>query len=106
MTGRSAAYSVSVTKAESFGTRTRSKPAKPGVTKAEVKEAKNQYDIAKLNLLKNKEDIDLSLRQSYYNMREAEKRFEGIGRHQVGPGIGSIGDLLLIAWRGGHEKRT
>ncbi len=46
-----------------------------GVTKAEVKEAKNQYDIAKLNLLKNKEDIDLSLRQSYYNMREAEKRF-------------------------------
>ena len=46
-----------------------------GVTKAAVKEAKNQYDIAKLNLLKDKEDIDLSLRQSYYNMREAEKRF-------------------------------
>ncbi|MCI6159418.1 MAG: TolC family protein [Selenomonadaceae bacterium] len=46
-----------------------------GVTKAEVQEAKNQYDIAKLSLLKDKEDIDLSLRQSYYNMREAEKRF-------------------------------
>lgn len=46
-----------------------------GVTKAEIKEAENQRDIAKLNVLKTKESIDLDLRQAYYNMREAEKRF-------------------------------
>ena len=46
-----------------------------GVTKAEIKEAENQRDIAKLTVLKDKETIDLDLRQAYYNMREAEKRF-------------------------------
>ena len=46
-----------------------------GVTKAAVRTAETSRDVAKLNLLKAKEDIDLSVRQAYYNMREAEKRF-------------------------------
>ena len=46
-----------------------------GLTRAEVKSAKTDYDVARLNLLKDKEDIDLSVRQAYYSMREAEKRF-------------------------------
>ena len=46
-----------------------------GVTKAEVSSAVTSRDVAKLNLLKAKEDIDLSVRQAYYNLREAEKRF-------------------------------
>lgn len=46
-----------------------------GVTNAQVRTAQNNLDIARLNLLKDKEDIDYNLRQSYYNMREAEKRF-------------------------------
>ena len=46
-----------------------------GVTNAQVRTAQNNLDIARLNLLKDKETIDYNLRQSYYNMREAEKRF-------------------------------
>ena len=46
-----------------------------GVTKAQVSTAVTNRDVAKLNLLKAKEDIDLSVRQAYYNLREAEKRF-------------------------------
>ena len=46
-----------------------------GITRAEVKSAQTDYDVARLNLLKDKEDIDLSVRQAYYSMREAEKRF-------------------------------
>ncbi|MDD6119176.1 MAG: TolC family protein [Selenomonadaceae bacterium] len=46
-----------------------------GVTKAKIKEAENQRDVAKLQVMKDKESIDLNLRQAYYNMREAEKRF-------------------------------
>lgn len=50
-----------------------------GVTRAQVTAAENQRDIAKLTLDKDKEDIDLSVRQAYYNMREAEKRFNSTG---------------------------
>lgn len=46
-----------------------------GVTKAEIKAAENDIEIAKLNLQKDKENVDLAVRQAYYNMREAEKRF-------------------------------
>lgn len=46
-----------------------------GVTRAQVKSAETDRDIAKLNYLKDKENIDLAVRQAYYNMREAEKRF-------------------------------
>ena len=50
-----------------------------GVTRAQVTAAENQRDIARLTLDKDKEDIDLSVRQAYYNMREAEKRFNSTG---------------------------
>lgn len=50
-----------------------------GVTRAQVTAAENQRDIAKLTIDKDKEDIDLSLRQAYYNMREAEKRLNSTG---------------------------
>ncbi|MCR5758487.1 MAG: TolC family protein [Selenomonas sp.] len=46
-----------------------------GVTRAQVKTAETSRDVAKLNYLKDKEQIDLDVRQAYYNMREAEKRF-------------------------------
>lgn len=46
-----------------------------GVTRAQVKTAETSRDVAKLNYLKDKEAIDLAVRQAYYNMREAEKRF-------------------------------
>ena len=46
-----------------------------GITRAQVKSAETNRDIAKLNYLKDKEQIDLAVRQAYYNMREAEKRF-------------------------------
>lgn len=46
-----------------------------GVTKAEIKAAENNLDISKLNLQKDKENVDLAVRQAYYSMREAEKRF-------------------------------
>ena len=46
-----------------------------GVTRAQVKTAETSRDVAKLNYLKDKEAIDLAVRQAYYHMREAEKRF-------------------------------
>lgn len=46
-----------------------------GVTKAQVDSAKTDLDIAKLNMEKDEEAVDLELREAYYNMREAEKRF-------------------------------
>ncbi|MBR2215915.1 MAG: TolC family protein [Selenomonadaceae bacterium] len=46
-----------------------------GVTAAAVQSAETERDIAKLNLDKDKEDVDLALRQAYLNMREAEERF-------------------------------
>lgn len=50
-----------------------------GLTRAKVQEAETSRDVAKLNLTKDQEDIDLSLRQAYYNMREAEKRLNSTG---------------------------
>lgn len=50
-----------------------------GLTRAKVRKAEVSRDIAKLNLTKDKEDIDLSVRQAYYNMREAEKRLNSTG---------------------------
>ena len=46
-----------------------------GVTQAAVDTAKTARDVAQLTLQKDKEDVDLAVRQAYYNMREAEKRF-------------------------------
>ena len=45
-----------------------------GVTKAQVDAAETERDIAKLNMEKDEEAVDLELREAYYNMREAEKR--------------------------------
>ena len=50
-----------------------------GVTKAAVQAAEASRDTAKLNLVKDQENIDYALRQAYYNMREAEKRFNSTG---------------------------
>lgn len=50
-----------------------------GLTRAKVQKAEASRDIAKLTLTKDQEDIDLSLRQAYYNMREAEKRLNSTG---------------------------
>lgn len=47
-----------------------------GVTKGAVDEAKANRDIAELTVTRDRETIDLTVRQAYYNMREAEKRFE------------------------------
>ncbi len=46
-----------------------------GVTRAQIKSAETDRDIAKLTYQKDKESIDLAVREAYYNMREAEKRF-------------------------------
>ena len=46
-----------------------------GVTRAQVDEAEVARDVARLTLEKDKETVDLNLRTAYYNMREAEKRF-------------------------------
>lgn len=46
-----------------------------GVTRGQVDEAKTAEEIANLTLQKDQDDIDYSVRQAYYNMREAEKRF-------------------------------
>lgn len=46
-----------------------------GVTKAQVDAATTERDIAKLTMEKDEEAVDLELREAYYNMREAEKRF-------------------------------
>lgn len=45
-----------------------------GVTEAAVDKAKTNYEIAELQVKKDKEDIDLNVRQQYYNMREAQRR--------------------------------
>lgn len=50
-----------------------------GLTRAKVQQAEASRDKAKLTLTKDQEDIDLSLRQAYYNMREAEKRLNSTG---------------------------
>lgn len=50
-----------------------------GLTRAKVQQAEASCDKAKLTLTKDQEDIDLSLRQAYYNMREAEKRLNSTG---------------------------
>ena len=50
-----------------------------GVTKAKVDEAKIARDVAKLNLQKDQETADLTLRTAYYNMREAERRLDSTG---------------------------
>lgn len=50
-----------------------------GLTRAKVQQAEASRDKAKLILTKDQEDIDLSLRQAYYNMREAEKRLNSTG---------------------------
>lgn len=50
-----------------------------GLTRARVQQAEASRDKAKLTLTKDQEDIDLSLRQAYYNMREAEKRLNSTG---------------------------
>lgn len=50
-----------------------------GVTKAKVKSADNDIDVARLTLQKDKEAADLTLREAYYNMREAEERFNSTG---------------------------
>jgi outer membrane protein len=46
-----------------------------GVTQAEIDAAKTAAEVADLTLKKDQEDVDLAVRQAYYNMREAEKRF-------------------------------
>ena len=46
-----------------------------GSVEASVDRAKAARDIAALTLNKNLNDVDLSVRKAYYNMREAEKRF-------------------------------
>ena len=46
-----------------------------GVTRGAVDAAKTEEEVAALTLQKDQEDIDYSVRQAYYNMREAEKRF-------------------------------
>jgi len=45
-----------------------------GVTKAKVKAAEVELETARLQLQKDQENVDLEIRQAYYNMREAEKR--------------------------------
>ena len=46
-----------------------------GITRAQIDSAKTERDIARLQLDKARDDVDLTVRQDYYNMREAEKRF-------------------------------
>lgn len=46
-----------------------------GVTSAAIDTAKTNRDVALLTLQRDREDVDYQLRQAYYNMREAEKRF-------------------------------
>lgn len=46
-----------------------------GVTRAKVQSADNDLDVAQLTLERDRENIDYAVREAYYNMREAEKRF-------------------------------
>jgi len=45
-----------------------------GVTRAAVDKAKTALEVAKLNMENDQESVNISVRQAYYNMREAEKR--------------------------------
>ncbi len=46
-----------------------------GVTEAAVDKAKTARDQAELTLVKDKEDVSFAVRELYYSMREAERRF-------------------------------
>ena len=46
-----------------------------GVTKAAVDAAETERDTALLTLKRDRENVDLSVRTAYYNMKEAQKRF-------------------------------
>ena len=46
-----------------------------GVTEAAVDKAKTARDKAELTLVKDKEDVSFAVRELYYSMREAERRF-------------------------------
>lgn len=46
-----------------------------GVTEAAVDKAKTARDQAELTLARDKEDVSFAVRQLYYSMREAERRF-------------------------------
>lgn len=46
-----------------------------GITHAKIDSAKTDEAVAKLNLQKAQNDVDLAVRTAYYNMKEAEKRF-------------------------------
>jgi len=46
-----------------------------GVTQAAVDKAKTARDQAELTLVKDKEDVSFAVRELYYSMREAERRF-------------------------------
>lgn len=46
-----------------------------GVNKAKIAAAKTALEVAKLTLEQDQNSVDLAVRQAYYNMREAEKRF-------------------------------
>ena len=50
-----------------------------GITRARVKSANNDIDVALLKYQKDKEAADLSVREAYHNMREAEQRFNSTG---------------------------
>lgn len=47
-----------------------------GVTASKVDAAKTELAIAQATLLKDKNDVDLSVRKDYNSMREAEERFD------------------------------
>lgn len=46
-----------------------------GATQAAIDRAKASHKVAMLSHERDKNNVDLSVRQAYYNMREAEKRF-------------------------------
>ena len=46
-----------------------------GITKAKISAAQTALEVAKLTLEQDQNSVDLAVRQAYYNMREAEKRF-------------------------------
>jgi outer membrane protein TolC len=47
-----------------------------GVTKSEVATAKTARDVAQLTLDRDKDEVDLAVRQAYYNMQEAGRRLD------------------------------
>lgn len=49
-----------------------------GVTRAQIDAAKAERDIAQLTFNKDKENIDLNIREYYYNMRRAENQLQSI----------------------------